>query len=86
MTVVTIDILPFLSAVIPVAGAIIAAAIYIIKLYMKVTDLEKEDNKINNHPVLVRFKEHQERYATKALQEDLSTIWPKSPLRNFVQD
>jgi hypothetical protein len=72
-----------ISLLIAAIGLAAAAAGFLIKLYMKVHNLEREFNNIRNNPLLVRFREAQDRYATEIMQEELSDIWPKGALGSF---
>jgi hypothetical protein len=79
---VEVEVISLLLAAIGLGAAAVG---FLIKLYMKVHNLEREFNDIKNNPVLVKFKKAQDRYATEIVEEELSQDWPitKGALGSF---
>jgi hypothetical protein len=63
---VPLDVLGLLLTVIGIASA---AAAFILKLYMQVRELEREDHNITNNPVLVKYGEAEKGYATRIYEK-----------------
>lgn len=64
-------------------GIASAAAAFIIKLYMQVRELEREDHNITNNPGLVKYREAEKRYATEFMKKELSDPWQKDDSSRF---
>jgi hypothetical protein len=77
---VPLDVLGLLLTAIGIASA---AAAFIIKLYMQVRELEREDHNITNNPVLVKYREAEKRYATEFMKKELSDPWQKDDSSRF---